>query len=104
MAPKSDATSSPVLSVSRLRQGENGYIVFSWTPGQAPARASLSVSLTPAERAVHALLVLGLGDLEIASLRDTTRSTVTKQIDAIFRKLGVRSRRELIALHSSHRA
>ena len=87
------------LGISRLRLRGSEYVVFSWTPGSAPPveRTEVPPTLTPAERAVHALLLAGLSDADIAAARTTTRSTVTKQIDAIFRKLGVRSRRELIA-------
>lgn len=93
------------LRVSRLEVDDEAYVVFCWTPGRGPQRGRrLPASLSPAERAVLSLLLENLGDAAIASLRGTTRSTVTKQIDAIFRKLGVRSRRELIALHSSQRA
>ncbi|AKF11575.1 hypothetical protein DB32_008724 [Sandaracinus amylolyticus] len=72
-------------------------MVFSWPERKAPEEAASAPALTAAERAVHALLLVGLSDAEIAELRGTTRSTVTKQVDAVFRKIGVRSRRELIA-------
>lgn len=53
--------------------------------------------LTRAEREILALLDRGRSDRDIAAERGTSRGTVTKQIDAIFRKLGVGSRRELLA-------
>lgn len=84
------------LQVSVLTHDTGRYVVFSWESGKSP-RGGPEVPLTAAERAVHALLLAGLSDAEIAELRGTTRSTVTKQIDAVFRKVGVRSRRELIA-------
>src|SRR5688500_18764747 len=53
--------------------------------------------LTRAEAEILALLDRGCSDRAIADARGTSRGTVTKQIDAIFRKLGVGSRRELLA-------
>jgi DNA-binding NarL/FixJ family response regulator len=53
--------------------------------------------LTEAEAAVLCLLFAGLRDAEIAALRVRTRATITKQIDAIYKKLGVQSRRELLS-------
>lgn len=89
------------LQVSVINHQSGKYVVFSWAdepapPASVPAPAA-PISFTAAERAVHALLLAGLSDAEIAAVRGTTRSTVTKQVDAVFRKLGVRSRRELIA-------
>ena len=86
------------LRVSRLAHDSGRYVVFSWPEGKPPDEGTAAApALTAAERAVHALLLVGLSDAEIADLRGTTRSTVTKQVDAVFRKIGVRSRRELIA-------
>ncbi|MBX7190745.1 MAG: helix-turn-helix transcriptional regulator [Sandaracinaceae bacterium] len=53
--------------------------------------------LSQAEREIVALLEEGLSDREIGLRRGVTRSTLTKQIQSIFRKLGVSSRRELLA-------
>lgn len=91
------------LRAAKIEHGGDRWVVFSWTPGSSPdaAPSGLDAALTAAERAVCALLVAGLSDADIASLRGTTRSTITKQVDAIFRKLGVRSRRELIARHAA---
>lgn len=57
--------------------------------------------LTEAETVVLTLLLTGLSDAEVVAVRGSTRGTVTKQIDAVFRKLGVGSRRELLATASS---
>jgi DNA-binding CsgD family transcriptional regulator len=43
------------------------------------------------------LLRQGYSDREIAEIRSTSVSTVQKQIGAVYRKLGVRSRAELLA-------
>jgi DNA-binding NarL/FixJ family response regulator len=52
-------------------------------------------ALTPAERAVAQVLLLGLSDQNIARARNSSRHTVSKQVAAIYKKLGVRSRVEL---------
>lgn len=57
--------------------------------------------LTESEAVVLALMIAGLSDREIADSRGTVRGTVTKQIDGIYKKLGVSSRRELAARFSS---
>jgi DNA-binding NarL/FixJ family response regulator len=57
--------------------------------------------LTEAEAAVLALLRARLSDSAIASVRRATRGTITKQIDSLYRKLQVGSRRELLARASS---
>src|SRR6185295_2705568 len=53
--------------------------------------------LTAAEREVAALLLAGGSNAEIAQARRTSVHTVANQLAAIFRKLDVRSRFELIA-------
>jgi DNA-binding NarL/FixJ family response regulator len=52
-------------------------------------------ALTPSEREVVALLLRGASNREIADARGTTLRTVGKQVDAIYKKLGVHSRSEL---------
>jgi DNA-binding CsgD family transcriptional regulator len=54
--------------------------------------------LTAAEREVAQLALDGCSDAEIASRRGTSRSTVANQLGRIYRKLGVASRVELVAL------
>jgi DNA-binding CsgD family transcriptional regulator len=54
--------------------------------------------LTEAERRVAADVVDGLSNERIAHRRGTAASTVAKQIGSVFRKLGVGSRRELVAM------
>jgi DNA-binding CsgD family transcriptional regulator len=72
---------------------DDEYAVIEW-----PAPPSLDVaSLTPAERDVLAHVLEGMTNGEIAARRGTARRTVANQIEAIFQKLGVRSRAELFA-------
>ena len=53
--------------------------------------------LTEAERHVAESLVAGLSNAHIAAARGTSVRTVTKQVASVFRKLGVGSRRQLVA-------
>jgi DNA-binding NarL/FixJ family response regulator len=83
------------LRVTRLALGEGNVVIFSHpvepTPGAELAR------LSPSERDVLRLLLAGHTNAEIATQRGTTPRTVVKQVDAVYRKLGVRSRAELAA-------
>ncbi len=54
--------------------------------------------LSQAERDVALLSLRGLKIAEIASLRDTREGTIKSQLSAIFRKAGVSTRSELLAL------
>lgn len=54
--------------------------------------------LTPAERDVTVLILKGLGVAEIAAARQTAAGTVKAQSTAIFRKIGVRSKSELMSV------
>jgi DNA-binding CsgD family transcriptional regulator len=68
-------------------------------PLPAPLPGAVAeADLTPSERAVLSLLESGAKSAEIARARQTSPRTVTNQIAAIYRKLGVSSRRELLAL------
>jgi DNA-binding CsgD family transcriptional regulator len=60
--------------------------------------ARLRATLTTAERAIVELIVTGASNRAIARSRGTSERTVANQIAAIFAKLGVVSRGELIAL------
>jgi DNA-binding CsgD family transcriptional regulator len=54
-------------------------------------------SLTAAERAVALLALRGLTNRDIARLRRVSTRTVANQLASVFRKMGVGSRRELVA-------
>lgn len=60
--------------------------------------------LTPTERAIAKGLLAGLSDKAIASARNCSRRTVGKHTAAIYRKLGVNSRLELVSKVSGARA
>jgi DNA-binding CsgD family transcriptional regulator len=55
-----------------------------------------STALTPSESHVVELLLEGRTNAEIAAIRATTPRTVANQVASLFRKLGVRSRLELV--------
>lgn len=69
------------------------YVLLEW-----PARAAREpVDLTPAERDVLAGILRGDSNATIARRRRTRPRTVANQVASLFRKLGVRSRSELVA-------
>lgn len=59
------------------------------------ARSELLARLTGAERSVLAALLAGSTNADIARRRQCSERTVANQVQAIYRKLGVRSRAEL---------
>lgn len=66
-------------------------VIFVWDSEQA----SSSV-LAPGEREVLRLLLAGHSNSEIASARGTSARTVANQVASLLKKLGARSRYELI--------
>jgi DNA-binding CsgD family transcriptional regulator len=62
------------------------------------AELVLPHALTDAEREVVAALVEGKSNADIATARGRSARTVANQISSVFRKLGVGSRAELVAL------
>src|SRR5690349_9559721 len=94
--PKLERTTqapSPFLSgpaadmrIARLRIAGEDYVVFS-----APAEDGAALPLTQTERAVHAGLVAGRSNRELAQSRGVSERTIANQAASIFRKLGVRS-------------
>lgn len=82
------------LRSTELVVGGTPLVVLSYVlPPEADAERT--AALTKAEREVLALLLAGRKNAEIALARRTAVRTVSKQVDAIYRKLGVHSRREL---------
>jgi two-component system nitrate/nitrite response regulator NarL len=68
-----------------------------------PARTALASRLTSREQEVFGLLAEGLGHAQIASRLYISRKTVGSHVEHIFRKLGVHSRAEAVALASQER-
>jgi DNA-binding CsgD family transcriptional regulator len=92
---ESDAGHTETVTVTWLGggQAEAAIIALSLPPAERRGIAAL----TEAERHVESLLRQGCSDREIAEIRSTSVSTVQKQIGGVYRKLGVRSRAELLA-------
>jgi DNA-binding CsgD family transcriptional regulator len=72
------------------------YLVLSFPSPSETASPSPAV-LTGAERDVIQHVVNGRSNYEIAHARKSSPRTIANQISGIYRKLGVRSRRELAA-------
>ncbi|MCC6899505.1 MAG: response regulator transcription factor [Polyangiaceae bacterium] len=89
MIPKAPPRS---LRVKRARAGSERVYIFSY-----PIEAPPAPDLTPAELAVVRLVVGGQTRREIAESRGVAVSTVHKQIESAYKKLGVSSRSELAA-------
>ena len=75
-----------------LQLGDETLMVVS-----TPATVPIPMSLSPSEGEVLRLLLMGLSNLEIAERRGTSVKTVANQVSAIFRRLRVGSRHELLA-------
>ena len=78
---------------TRFESGRSRYIVLSVPIPRQTA------TLSPAEQQVRDALLRGRSYREIAGARGTSVRTVAKQVASVFRKLGVRSRAELAAVH-----
>jgi DNA-binding NarL/FixJ family response regulator len=89
------------LQVRTLRLGSDEYAVLSFpvVERETPTddRVNRLASLTEAERQILSSLLQGEPNVVIARSRGTSPSTIANQVAAIYRKLGVRSRRELRA-------
>jgi DNA-binding CsgD family transcriptional regulator len=82
----------PNASVLALDIGDATYFVIHW-PELAPADAGL----TAAEAEVLEMLSRGCSNSTIAAKRQVSQRTVANQVQSIFRKLGISSRRDLLA-------
>jgi len=85
------------LEVHSFRIGLEEYMVLAFRSPTERALPRGVEELTPSERAVVTLVLRGHSNLEIARIRETSPYTVSNQLSAIYRKVGVSSRRELKA-------
>jgi DNA-binding NarL/FixJ family response regulator len=86
--------------IHTFRIGSEEYLVFSFAPeARDEAEFCPSVKLTHVEREVVRRIVEGCSNAGIAAARGVSPRTIANQVSVIFRKLGVGSRRELIALN-----
>ncbi len=95
-APKS-------LSAWRFDVDDDAFVLLEWTSSSAAPPPNFA-SLTPAEAAVVILAATGLSNELIARRRGSATRTVANQIGSAFRKLGIHSRAELIALFTQQQA
>jgi len=85
--------------VSRMRVGDEDILVLS-----VPLpKLHYPEGTTSAEREVIDLVLQGLTAKEIAAEREASLRTVTTQLGTIFRKAGVNSQAELIAMMTESR-
>jgi DNA-binding CsgD family transcriptional regulator len=82
------------LQASVIELGSGSYILLSFF---RDASAESAV-LTDAERQVALAILAGRSNAEIARIRGTSPRTIANQVAHIFRKLGVKSRSEFVAL------
>jgi DNA-binding CsgD family transcriptional regulator len=83
---------TPPADVEALESEDGDIVVMSFAVGEQ------GKGLTPAESEVIAQILKGRTNAQIAALRDASERTVANQIANAFRKLGVTSRLELVAL------
>jgi DNA-binding CsgD family transcriptional regulator len=86
------------LEVRTFRRGSDEFAVFSFplAPPDAHAR-NAAAGLTDAERDVVSLILREESIAAVARERRSSPRTIANQLSSIYRKLGVRSRRELRA-------
>ena len=84
----------PGLVVSAVRAALDGLLVLSAPLGAAIERPPL----TPREKQILALVVMGYTNREIADQLVLAESTIKSHLFSAFRRLGVRSRSEAVAL------
>jgi DNA-binding NarL/FixJ family response regulator len=81
------------LHAARFEVGGDEYAILSY-----PARATeLPATLTSTELEIYRAVLAGHSNAKIATERERSLRTVANQVAAIFAKLGVSSRAELIA-------
>jgi len=86
-----DALPVPLgLNIEAIEVGAETLVVFTF-----PRASSRSRALTRAETVTVALILEGLTTAEIAVRRGVATTTVSSQLQSIYRKLGVSSRTEL---------
>ena len=91
----------PGLVVDTFEEGGDIYALLEWSVrNDSPdvARASGPVKVPAAQREVLGLVLAGLSNEEIARRRRRSERTVAHQVAALFRRLDVGSRAELLAL------
>jgi DNA-binding NarL/FixJ family response regulator len=98
--PRSDSTPPPALRAATHRLRGTEYLVLSYETGSP----ELPDSLTRAQRELARAVMRGKSNPEIAAERGTSPRTVANQLQAVYDKLGVRSRLELVRALRERRA
>jgi DNA-binding NarL/FixJ family response regulator len=90
------------LDAATYNIGSDEYLVFSFPNSDASTSRSDGAGhrLTEAEQDIIRQIAEGRSNSEIARSRRTSPRTIANQVTSIYRKLGVRSRRELAAFRS----
>jgi DNA-binding CsgD family transcriptional regulator len=83
----------PDLLAETFEIGTSRFVLF-----ELPRALTVPPSFTPAERAVLKHLCAGSSSRQIAAARGTSPLTVSNQLASMYRKVGVASRHELIAV------
>lgn len=91
------------IRLSSIPDDGKGGVLPERAPDTGSQDEGLLSSLSPAEREVVCLLSRGLSNKEIAESLHKSVHTVKRQISAVFSKLGLRSRAQLVALMRNSR-
>jgi DNA-binding CsgD family transcriptional regulator len=83
----------PPADVAALESDDGSVVVLSFAIDDGPG-----TGLSPAESEVAAHILKGRTNAQIAKIRSASERTVANQVANVFRKLGVSSRLELVAL------
>jgi len=86
------------LTAYRVESGGSEFVVFEWSLPSIPRR---QLSFTRTEQAVVELALDGLSNAEIADRRACSVHTIANELGAVYAKLGVHSREELMAWAAS---
>jgi|HubBroStandDraft_6_1064221.scaffolds.fasta_scaffold175274_2 DNA-binding NarL/FixJ family response regulator len=90
------------MRVETFTNGHDEYMVLSFEStadaGQARREAHFADVLSQAELQIVRLVLQGLSNADIARRRGVSVQTIANQLSVSYRKLGIRSRRELHAV------
>jgi DNA-binding CsgD family transcriptional regulator len=92
------------MTASVFSVGTDEYAIIEFPIARNGAGLAEHRVLSPTELSLVSLVVRGLSNAEIANARGTSTNTVANQLAALYKKLGVQSRRELLALHHRMKA
>jgi DNA-binding CsgD family transcriptional regulator len=85
------------LEAFSFRMDADEYVILTFHPEASLASSGSPEVLTDSEKRVVQLVTRGWSNSRVAAERGTSPRTIANQLTAVYRKLGVQSRRELIA-------